>query len=143
MEKLTDDHLEPLHYRSIWKKHRVLCAKQRGATKKKRAGQAAQQRRKEGGGESGVCVPLTAGPHQVHAARHGVYPPRGADRRVRWVVVWGWGGGPWAQRRVARGGGTWVGLARRRASASLGATAFGGVRGHAGLGRWLVGARRA
>jgi hypothetical protein len=98
------------------------------------------ERREEG---SGVCVPLTAGPHQVHAARHGVYPPRGADRRVRWVVVWGWGGGPWAQRRVARGGGTWVGLARRRASASLGASAFGGVRGHAGLGRWLVGARRA
>lgn len=29
------------------------------------------ERREEG---SGVCVPLTAGPHQVHAARHGVYP---------------------------------------------------------------------
>lgn len=90
-----------------------------------------------------MCVPLTAGPHQVHAARHGVYPHVGpTDASGGWWCGVGVGG-PWAQRRVARGGGTWVGLARRRASASLGASAFGGVRGHAGLGRWLVGARRA
>lgn len=55
MEKLTDDHLEPLHYRSIWKKHRVLCAKQRGATKKKASG-AGSTAEEKGGRRGAACA---------------------------------------------------------------------------------------